>query len=80
MEVQVLSPSPDFEGESMQPHQERVVTELNELTEKHAKLGVFLQGATFKSLDVEEHARLTRQHAVMGEYAKILTDRIANFK
>lgn len=64
----------------MQPHQERVVAELNDLTEKHKKLGVFLQGDTFKSLDVEERARLTSQHAVMGEYAKILTERIANFK
>ncbi len=63
----------------MQSHQERVITELNELCEKHIKLGLFLDGAVFKSLDTSEQSRLKRQYIVMGEYADILRERIANF-
>jgi len=63
----------------MQPHQERVVAELKELKEKREKLAVFLLGNTFKSLDADERERLLQQHEVMGQYANILSERIANF-
>lgn len=64
----------------MQPHQQRVVTELNDLDNKYEKLGIFLKGEIYKSLDVNEQKRLADQHQVMGEYADILRDRIAAFQ
>jgi hypothetical protein len=63
----------------MNPYQERVVAELSELKHKCDRLGLFLAGKAFQTLDGAEQLRLTRQHAVMGEYADILRERIANF-
>ena len=63
----------------MQPHEERVATELGELNEKRDKLGEFLKGDLFKSLSNAEQNRLTRQKDVMDQYAFILAERIYNF-
>lgn len=64
---------------NMEAHQERVVAEKAELDEKHTKLVDFFQSDTFKSLPVDEQARLSRQSKVMGEYSNILSERIAAF-
>jgi crAss001_48 related protein len=64
----------------MQPHQQRVVTELKDLSDKREKLGAFLQGDVFKSLDLAERGRLVHQYEIMGKYADILRERIADFK
>jgi uncharacterized protein len=61
------------------PHQKRVSDELEELSAKRARLGVFLVGDAFKDLDQPEQSRLSRQYFVMGEYADILKERVAAF-
>lgn len=63
----------------MQPHQERVVIERDELAEKVQKLGVFLDGDIFKSLDPKEQGRLFTQQAYMTLYLEVLGQRIAAF-
>jgi hypothetical protein len=63
----------------LQPHQQRVVDERQELNLKIDKLTAFLAGPIFTSLPSDEQLRLTRQHAVMTEYSGILTERIAHF-
>ena len=66
----------------MQPHQERVVVEKNELDEKLSKLKgfVFGDGRIFKTLDPEERNRLEDQFTAMKKYSDILGARIAAFK
>jgi len=63
----------------MQPHQERVLTEVKELDLKRNKLRSFLKGEMVKSLPIDEQYRLGRQLSIMDEYAEILRDRIAHF-
>lgn len=61
------------------PHQQRVVDERAELTDKLDKLSPFLNTPIFASLDQAEKERLTTQHEAMSIYADILRDRIAAF-
>lgn len=64
----------------MAPHQERVVTEKNELDEKLDKLLVFINSSpVFAGLDPAEKGRLWQQAGVMRWYSQILGDRIAAF-
>ena len=63
----------------MQPHQERVVIERAELYEKTVKLGTFLFGSVFNSLNLEEQTRLLKQYAFMKLYLEVLDQRIAAF-
>nr|WP_300312793.1 hypothetical protein [Halomonas sp.] len=63
----------------MQPHQERVVTEKEELDAKISALDSFLGGQVFASLDVGEQDRLVRQHKYMTQYSSVLSERISNF-
>ena len=65
----------------MQPHQERVVTEKQELDEKLAKLKVFIfeDGKIFNTLAAEERDRLERQYTAMKQYSDVLGNRIAAF-
>lgn len=64
----------------MQPHQERVVTESNELREKLTKLTAFISGnAAFGKLDAKEQGRLRRQRDIMSDYLDVLGERIAAF-
>ena len=64
---------------TMQPHQERVVTEKKELDEKREKLGAFIEGEIFLSLPEAERGRLQQQAIAMARYSTILGDRIAAF-
>ena len=60
------------------PHQQRVVSECLELTERVAKLRAFIDSSlTFKTLDAAEQGRLTRQNNAMVEYLHCLEERIA---
>lgn len=61
----------------MKPHEDRVVKEKQELDEKLAKLSEFGMTPLFASLPADEQERLNRQHSVMGEYSRILGERIA---
>ncbi len=63
----------------MQPHQQRVVDEKEELDLKLVKLSVFLGTKMFSELPIEEKRRLRHQEEVMQEYSKILSEHIAAF-
>jgi len=63
----------------MQPHQQRVVDEKQELDTKLDKLTVFLKGDLFESLPDDEQDRLAKQLGIMSEYSNILAERIAHF-
>lgn len=63
----------------MQPHQQRVVDEKQELDTKRDKLTVFLKGDLFESLPDNEQDRLAKQLGIMAEYSNILAERIVHF-
>jgi hypothetical protein len=67
----------------MKPHQERVVTEKNELDAKREKLTAFIGGSldgVYRTLDKIEQSRLNRQLEAMTLYSNILGERIAAFE
>jgi hypothetical protein len=65
---------------ALQPHQQRVVTERDELNTKLAALKGFIKGSqVFASLSAEEQDRLKRQADVMTDYSDILQERINAF-
>jgi len=66
-------------GKQMLPHQERVVAEEKELSEKFDKLGVFIGSEEFAALDNIERDLLSQQHDTMREYRSILRSRIERF-
>lgn len=63
----------------MQPYQERVITEKQELDTKIEKLTTFFSTTTFNALSVIDRTMLKAQHSVMQQYSKILEERIARF-
>lgn len=65
----------------LQPHQQRVVDEKNELDEKLTKLIQFIEGRTFlfANLSDEEAKRLRHQAVLMRQYSSVLADRISAF-
>jgi hypothetical protein len=64
---------------SLEPHQQRVIAEKEQLDEKIAALGMFLAGELFPTLDVAEQIRLTMQFGIMQDYSGVLGERIAAF-
>jgi hypothetical protein len=63
----------------MQPHQQRVVEEQNDLEDKLAKLRKFHVSTTFDGLAPAEQARLHAQAIFMSAYNDILKVRIEAF-
>ena len=65
----------------MLPHQQRVVDELAELTDRIEKLSKFINDVTgpFKTLDLTDQGLLISQFKVMTQYRVILEQRIARF-
>jgi len=63
----------------MQPHQQRVIVERDELSEKLTKLNVFIGGQIYYSLADAERARLAKQAGIMKAYLDILNERIEVF-
>ncbi len=66
----------------MQPYQQRVVAEQDDLYIKWVNLGSFLANATQEQVDrmgIVEYRRLSTQHTIMKQYVEILTERIDNF-
>lgn len=63
----------------MQPHQERVVTESNDLRTKLDKLSEFIAGDVFKKLDMEDRDLLVEQRVFMNSYLDVLRQRIERF-
>lgn len=70
---------PDKESK-MQPHEERVIQERKELSDRMQKLAVFLDEVIeFKNLSKKEQNLLQRQYEIMNDYLSILNERIALF-
>lgn len=64
----------------MEPYQQRVVTERDELQERAHKLSQFIGlGATFDTLSLAEQELLREQCEIMWEYFEVLEKRIALF-
>jgi hypothetical protein len=63
--------------DELQPYQQRVVAEKAELDGKLDKLKAFLVADSFVAVNNAEQDRLLRQAKAMGEYSKILGERIA---
>lgn len=65
---------------SLQPHQQRVVAEKEELDKKALALSEFIgTSRTFTTLDLAEQERLRAQNELMWQYSEILGARIAAF-
>lgn len=63
----------------MQPHEQRVVQERDELIEKLGKLDRFQEGDVFAGLPYEDRKLLTIQRNAMATYAECLNARIGRF-
>lgn len=64
----------------MQPHEERVVNEKQELDVKIEKLVSFIKTPKFNELDNQNKLLLQFQVEPMQDYSRILGERIALFK
>jgi hypothetical protein len=64
----------------LQPHQQRVVDEFNDLDSKIAKLSTFIYGNIYKTLPGDEQRLLSVQLVHMQGYRRILNMRIALFQ
>jgi hypothetical protein len=63
----------------LQPHQQRVVDEKNELDFKREALRDFLYTDTFAALPDGERGLMQAQYILMGNYSDILQSRIEGF-
>ncbi len=63
----------------MEPHQERVVAEREELEMKIAGLTKFIDSQMFDRIDMREQSRLIRQRLHMQAYSLVLYERIQAF-
>ena len=63
----------------LQPHQQRVVAEKDELLERLMRLRAFIDGPVYATIDKEEQRRLVRQAVLMGRLADVLLERITAF-
>ena len=64
----------------LQPHQQRVVDEKNELQKKHDALSDFiLENPIFLKLPEDEQRDLEKQFSIMGQYLDVLNRRISRF-
>ena len=64
---------------TLQPWQERVVEEKEQLAERLEKLNAFLVSQACLSLPFDDRCLLARQLFAMEQYLDILLDRIARF-
>lgn len=65
----------------LQPHQQRVVVERDELQDKLTKLQAFTQSEKFTDVVKcqAERARLLKQQEIMLQYINVLNERISCF-
>jgi len=63
----------------LQPHQQRVVEESQELLGRIERLQAFTDSPVFTGLDSAERDRLLRQMSAMADYATVLAERINAF-
>ena len=64
---------------TLQPHQQRVVDEKDEVSDRLSKLLSFFQTPMFESLSEAERSRMRNQARFMDGYAAVLEERIAAF-
>lgn len=69
----------EIAGAGLQPFQQRVVAERDELTLRTQKLMDFMDTDTFRGLGLAERARLYDQASAMTQYGNALAARIAAF-
>jgi len=70
-----------MEEKILQPHEQRVIDEKDDLESKIKKLGPFiLDNPIFKTLPEEEQKDLNNQYDIMNQYLYILQKRINQFK
>ena len=63
----------------MQPYQQRVVEEKEQLNERIDKLYAFTSSPAFRRIPEDERNRMIRQLRAMGAYSAILHERIEAF-
>lgn len=63
----------------MEPHQERVIAEQKDLSDKIGKLETFIRGDIFANIAVDEQVRLYLQLHYMRSYDEVLVARIDSF-
>ena len=63
----------------MQPYQQRVIDEKEDLDSKRDRLRAFFGTDLYRELDPIEQSRLNRQLEAMTLYSNILAERIAAF-
>jgi hypothetical protein len=63
----------------MQPHQERVIAEKDDLDAKRDRLRAFFGTDLYREIDKAEQSRLNRQLEAMTLYSNILEERITAF-
>jgi hypothetical protein len=76
------NPNQKYQERTLQPYQDRLVIEKNDLNEKLAKLKAFIFGEgpdreRFLTLDDAEKERLLDQYVFMKQYAEVLEKRLA---
>lgn len=64
---------------SLQPHQERVVAEKEELDGRIDRLHTFTGSDFFRTLDLAEQHRMVRQLNLQRQLSAVLAERIAAF-
>lgn len=64
----------------LQPWQQRVIDEKNELDERVTKLSIFIESPAFNEVDVMEQNRLRIQLELMLELQDVLLARIRVFQ
>jgi hypothetical protein len=68
-----------MEPKNLQPHEQRVVDERNELIEKITKLHAFFKTEIFNNLPEKDQNLLEEQVQIMMNYSDILLKRINRF-
>ena len=70
----------EIQAKAIPAHQQRVLDEVRELTERLSKLDAFiLDNPLYAGLPTDEQDRLRKQSQAMATYAGILNERIAQF-
>jgi hypothetical protein len=64
---------------NLQPHQQRVVNEKQELDKNLDKLTAFINSNNFTTVDQDERRRLVKQESIMREYSDVSAERIEAF-
>lgn len=63
----------------IQPHQQRMLDEVQELNGRIAKLGAFMCTPVFANLAIDERLDMLSQLGAMADYSAALARRIARF-